>query len=382
MNRDRSEKFLVVETRAALRNLAATLENESVVACDLEADSMFHYKEKVCLLQIATKKLTVVIDPLAVKDLSTLAPLFSNPAVQKVFHGADYDVRSLFRDFGIVINNLFDTELACRFLGIRSTGLESVIHKMFDVRLNKKYQKRDWSQRPLPEAMLRYAAGDTIYLLELSELLTQRLEDLNRLFWVKEECDLLSKVRPTPENNRPLFMKFKGAGRLSRRNLAVLEALLEFRQDQAKKKDRPLFKIIGNQAIMKIVSTKPMDVAGLKKANLLSNKQIRMYGKRIVRIVRQAMDIPTQDLPVYPRNKPPDVHPAVPIRIKLLKAWRDGRAKNLRINPPLLFSKSQLTAIALANPTSVGKLDAVPEMRQWQKSVFGKEIVGVIKANR
>jgi len=211
-----TEKFTTIDTLSSLENLAVILEKESVIACDLEADSMYHYKEKVCLLQIATNQCTYVVDPLAIGQLDSLKPMFADPKIRKIFHGADYDIRSLFRDFHIEINNLFDTELACRFLGIRATGLEPVLKKMFNVTLDKKFQKRDWSRRPLPDQMLRYAAGDTTYLVDLSNILLKGLEEKGRFFWVMEECEILSRVRPAPPvDGRPLYMKFKGAGRLS-----------------------------------------------------------------------------------------------------------------------------------------------------------------------
>jgi ribonuclease D len=130
----------VIDTAADLEEISRSLEREKTVAVDLEADSMYHYKEKVCLIQIATEKISVVIDPLAIKDLSPLKPIFSNPDIEKIFHGADYDVRSLYRDFKIRINNLFDTELACRFLGIKETGLQAVLKTFFNVNVDNKYQ--------------------------------------------------------------------------------------------------------------------------------------------------------------------------------------------------------------------------------------------------
>ena len=369
----------MVRTRSSLKDLAAELERATVIGCDLEADSMYHYKEKVCLLQLATEHLTAVVDPLVIQDLDPLKPFFLNPKIRKVFHGADYDVRSLYRDFKIEINNLFDTELACRFLGIRATGLDAVLKKFFSVNLDKKFQKRDWSQRPLPDNMLRYAARDTIYLVDLSMFMTKALEEKGRLDWVTEECDILSRVRPAPANNGPLFLKFKGAGRLNRRNLAVLEGLLAFRQRVAQEKDKPLFKIIGNDAVMKIVTAKPVDMKGLKAVNALSQRQIRLFGRQIIQIVHDALKVPQRNLPVYPRKKPPATDPAVPNRIKALKRWRDARAKSLKINPALLFNKSLLTAIASAKPRHFKQLDQIGDMRKWQKTEFGKEIIALMK---
>ena len=141
--------FEWIETLPSLEEVAQILGQAKIIGVDLEADSMHHYFEKVCLLQIATESACYVMDPLAVKDLSVLRPVFSNARIRKVFHGADYDIRSLHRDFRLEVENLFDTQLACLFLGLRETGLEALLRSRFQVDLNKKYQRADWSQRPL-----------------------------------------------------------------------------------------------------------------------------------------------------------------------------------------------------------------------------------------
>ena len=160
--------YRVIERSAELKDAARQLAETHEIAFDLEADSMYHFQEKVCLIQIATGNDTLVVDPLKVDDLSPLKPVMANQRIRKVLHGADYDIRSLYRDFGIEVHNLFDTELASRFLGIRETGLDAVLQQRFSVGLDKKYQRKDWSKRPLPEAMMNYAAGDVHHLLPLA----------------------------------------------------------------------------------------------------------------------------------------------------------------------------------------------------------------------
>ena len=229
--------YQITDTGAGLEKAVSILKKENVIAVDLEADSMYHFEEKVCLIQLATEKTSFVIDPLRIKNFSPLRHLFYNPDIQKVFHGADYDVRSLYRDFKIKIKNLFDTELACRFLGIKETGLQAVLKMFFNITIDKKYQKKDWSKRPLPEEMVKYASKDVIYLLPLAKILIDKLEKIERLSWVLEECNILSNVRPILSDEEPLFLKFKGAGRLKSRSLAILEALLQYRKSIAEKKD-------------------------------------------------------------------------------------------------------------------------------------------------
>ena len=127
MNATTDITYKMINTRNELEDFVGIIENEKTVGVDLEADSMYHFKEKVCLIQMAATNINVVIDPLVVKDLSPLKPIFKRGDICKIFHGADYDVRSLYRDFRISIHNLFDTELASRFLGVSETGLEAVL---------------------------------------------------------------------------------------------------------------------------------------------------------------------------------------------------------------------------------------------------------------
>lgn len=380
MNDNNELNYQIIDTRSKLENAIRDFEREKTVAVDLEADSMYHFKEKVCLIQIAAKRDSIVIDPLHIKDLSPLKPLFLHRDIKKIFHGSDYDVRSLYRDFDIEINNLFDTEIACRFLGIRETGLEAVLNKLFNVCLNKKYQKKDWSKRPLPGEMVEYAARDVIHLTPLGKILEKELEKKGRLLWVSEECEILSNKRPVEANGKPLYLKFKGAGCLKPRNLAVLEALLRFRMNVAKQKDKPLFKVLGNNSLMKIAMARPLTLKRLQATKVLSGKQISMYGKALVSVVNKAMKISEKDLPVYPRKKAPVLSPLFPKRVKALKRWRDARAEKLEIDPALLCNKTLISAIATKNPRNTECFETIKEMKNWQKTEFGRDIIKVLKS--
>lgn len=370
---------VVIETPAALAELAEKFQQAPAVAVDLEADSMYHFQEKVCLIQMATSRSSAVIDPLRLRDLESLRPVFANPAIEKIFHGADYDVRSLFRDFGIEIAHLFDTQIACKFLGLRETSLEAVLQARFGVTLNKKYQRKDWSKRPLPDEMMAYAADDVRYLLPLAKMLVGELKDKGRLAWVQEECDLLSRVRSPQNNHEPLFLGFKGAGRLGSRSLAVLEALLQFRRRVAENKDRPLFKVFSNKSLLQLAVEKPANTKRLNESGVLSSKQLMMYGDELAEAIHCAQQIPSDELPVYPRKKNRAMHPAVPDRIKALKNWRDKKARALDVEPAVLLNKSMMTTLATGKPVKLQSLDAVKGLKEWQKNEFGNEIVGVLK---
>jgi ribonuclease D len=369
----------VIDTSAALKRIKERLETEKIIAVDLEADSMYHFSERVCLIQIASERNLVLIDPLKIEDLSPIRSLFSRKDIKKIFHGADYDVRSLFRDFNIEINNLFDTEIACRYLGIKGTGLDAVLFSFFDLRLNKKYQKTDWSRRPLPQDMLEYAAGDVLYLIPLAKILEKSLKKSGRLPWVEEECLRLSGVRPSASDHEPLYLRFKGAGKLSPRDLAVLEALLRFRMLIAEKKDKPLFRVLRNKSLLGIATHRPQSLKKLQQTGVLSEKEFHMYGSGLVDAVNQGVNIPKNELPRYPHKKSSVLKPIVTKRIKALKDWREGVAKSLELDPSLIFPKAILTAIAAMNPRQIDDFHAIEELRKWQIDEFGEAILPVLK---
>ena len=364
-----------IEALPRLEGVARILGQAKIIGVDLEADSMYHYFEKVCLLQIATESASYVIDPLALRDLSALHPVFSNPRIRKVFHGADYDIRSLYRDFRLEVENLFDTQLACKFLGLRETGLEALLRSRFQVELNKKFQRADWAQRPLSREMVEYAAMDGRYLIPLARMLERELEEKSRLSWVEEECLFLTKVRFTPPSHDLLYLKVKEAFLLDPRRLAVLEALLEFRETQAQKSDLPPFKVLRNEPLLELAMKKPLRLEELEKGKALSRKQIDRYGTHLLQEIHRAMAIPDEDLPVYSREAGPDLSSPVRKRVNALKTWRNMRAKNLGMEPGILINNDVINAFALKNPRSIKEMEEIPGLKRWLQDHFGREIL-------
>ena len=364
-----------IETLPRLEEAARILGQAKIIGVDLEADSMYRYFEKVCLLQIATESASYIMDPLALRDLSALHPVFSNPRIRKVFHGADYDIRSLYRDFRIEVETLFDTQLACKFLGLRETGLEALLRSRFQVELNKKYQRADWSLRPLPPEMVEYAAMDGMYLIPLARMLEKELEEKSRLLWVEEECLFLSKVRFTPPSHDPLYLKVKGAFLLDPRSLSVLEALLAFREAQAQKSDLPPFKVLRSEPLLELAMKKPLGMEELETEKVLSRKQIERYGSRLLLEINRAMAIPDEDLPVYPREGRPVLSSPVRQRVKALKTWRDMRAKNLGMEAGVLLNNALIHDLALRNPQALKEMGEIPGLKKWRQDHFGREIL-------
>ncbi|MBN2644796.1 MAG: ribonuclease D [Desulfuromonadaceae bacterium] len=364
----------LLTTSGEVANLARTLIAQPVVAVDLEADSMHSYQEKVCLLQFTWQDETLLLDPLAGADLSPLKPFFADEAICKIFHAADYDVRCLARDFAIEVKGLFDTMVASQLLGEERVGLADVLKKYFAVELDKSCQRADWSQRPLPEKMLRYAADDTRYLERLMILLKQRLEEKGRMSWAAEEFSLLQQGRFQLQEG-PLFLRLKGAALLPRRGLAVAEQLLHWRDREAERRDCPPYKVLDNKAILALAQNCPTDEIMLEQVAELVPKLRQRYGGALVREVARALEQSPASWPVFPRGERKARDPLAEKRLTTLKKWRAEKAEALQLEAGILINNSLLERIAYGVPRSHGALAALPGMKGWQQEVLGDEIL-------
>jgi len=363
-----------------LQAFAERLALHPIVAIDLEADSMHHYQEQVCLLQVTAGEETLLIDPLKQADLEPLRAVLANPAQRKLFHAADYDLRCLRRDFGLEVDGLFDTMVASQFCGEEKFGLADLLAKYFGVELDKKFQRADWTIRPLPEGMIRYAAEDTRHLEKLAALLETRLVELGRLDWVAEECRLLEQVA-FEVHHGPLFLRFKGAGKLDRRQLAVLEGLLAWRDREAQRRDVPPFKVLGNQALQSLATTSPQTLRGMNGLEGLFPRLIDRYGKALLEVIAAGLSVPDAELPVFPRGPRQQRDPDVEQRMKRLKEWRSDKAAALQLDAGIMINNALLEQLARRQPKGTAELEQVPGLKNWQRREFGAEMLECLKGS-
>ncbi|HND48409.1 MAG TPA: ribonuclease D, partial [Anaerolineales bacterium] len=178
-----------VNTIEQLNKMIQDLAAQTRVAVDTESNSLHAYREQVCLLQFSSVNSDYIVDPLALRDLSPLAPIFSNPKIEKVFHAAEYDLICLRRDFNFSFTNLFDTMHAARVLGYPAVGLDKLLGDKFDIKMDKRHQKADWAERPLTKEQIHYARLDTHYLFDLRDVLEGELKEKGRLHFAKEDFE-------------------------------------------------------------------------------------------------------------------------------------------------------------------------------------------------
>ncbi len=362
-----------ITSDSQLSAMCEQLAGQKIIAVDLEADSMHCFAEKICLIQVAEKD----IDPFEISDMSPFVAILEDPCIVKVFHGSDFDVRNLDRQWGVRIQNLFDTQIACRFLNIEKQGLGDLLERFFQVTTDKRFQKYNWAVRPLPHEMIAYALGDVAYLIQLHDILVKELMDKKRLAWVREECDIQAQVRYESPHTPPLFRRFKGAGKLDRKSLAVLENLLLLRQKIAQKKDVPLYKIMSNDAIGIMARVRPRNAAQILQAKALSKKQAAMYADACLEAVRKALDIPTEELPEYPRQHRQPASEKIRQRTRQLKKLRQHISARLQMDPGFVLNNKTITAIAESHSEPID-LQACG-MKNWQIQEFGQDILAILQ---
>jgi ribonuclease D len=368
----------ILTTEQEVADLARRLLQQESVAIDLEMDSMHSYQEKICLAQVSTLGETVIIDPLAGGDLAPLAPVFAAESIRKIFHAVDYDMRSLKRDYGFVVKNLFDTMIAAQFCGEEKIGLADLLQKYFKIELDKKYQRADWSQRPLKNEMIEYAAEDTRHLHRLVEILEEKLQGLGRTSWLVEECKLLEEVA-FDTNGGPLFLRFKGAGRLERSQLAILEELLQWRDREAERRNRPHFKILGNKPLLAMAQATPVTRKELFVVEGINERLVDRYGKQLLAAVEKAVALPEKSWPHFPRAARTKRDPQAEKIFDRLKKWRLVKAEELKLDPGVLINNAQLEAISRGRPTRPEELSGNRGLRRWQVAELGDDIIAEIR---
>lgn len=362
--------------------MAATLKGSPRIAVDIEADSLYHYFEKVCLVQISTDSETYILDPLAVKDLSALAPVMSDPAKEKVFHAANYDIHCLRRDYGFGFANIFDTHIAAQLAGYEYLGLDALMEELLGIAHSKHRQRDNWSVRPLESEQLEYAAMDTHHLLRLRDMLEAQLVGMGRFEWACEEFEAAAINQNGEREFDPEgFRRIKGSRQLSEKALAILRALYLLRDKYAREMDMPPFKVMNNSVLLDLARNVPNSAQEMFKRPGISYRVARKFGWEIIRTISHAHsgDTTSVEKPARTLWKAPSRETKA--RLEKLKLWRISKANELQLHIGVVFPGNLLEILATAPPEDVGALAKIPGMRQWRVKAFGTEILQALQLN-
>ena len=365
-----------VSTPRQLETLAKRVAGEQLVAMDTEAASFHRFVDRIYLIQLSTRHETAIIDPLTVGDIAPLGAILADPGTEVVFHDADYDLRILDRDYGVRARRLFDTRIAAQFLGEPAIGLAALLEKHLGMRLDKKYQRADWSRRPLPPEMLDYAATDTRHLPALRDKLREALEEKGRLPWAEEEFTRLEQLRWAPlQSNGDSYLRIKGARLLTRRALALLRELVHWRDAVAAELDRASFRVVANEALLALAVAAPRTADALKAVAGVSTRLVEQRGDAFLAAIERGLAVPEKELPRFPHGERRKSDADFETLVERLKGVRNAAAQRLGLDPGVLCPKGTLEALARARPQSPQALGGIPEMRQWQVAVLGGDLL-------
>lgn len=373
---------LYLDAPAVLDDFLTSIADAKILALDTEGASFHRFVDRIYLLQLSTRSETAIIDPLPIGSPAGLGRLLEDPNVEVVFHDADYDLRLLHQDYGWNVRNIFDTRVAAQLLGIKAFGLAALLERSFNVRLDKKHQRADWSLRPLTQGMLDYAAQDTIHLLELRDRLKDELERAGRWDWAREEFSLLEGTRWPDEDPANAFLRIKGARDLNRRELAVLRELVPWRDAIARQLDRATFRVLGNEQLLDIARKQPKSRDALAAVKGMPRGLLEARAGEMLDAVERGLAVPENALPRFPKARRWDRDPEFDTRVNALKSVRDAVAARLDLDPGVLCSRDRMEAVARRNPASLDELSEVSELRTWQRSVLGADFVRALAPHR
>ena len=345
------------------------------VALDTESDSLHSYYHKLCLIQLSVDGEHWVLDPLALgrEALRPLVDVLEDAGVEKILHGADYDLRVLNRDLGARTVSVVDTQLAAQLLGEAQTGLAALVEREAGITLDKKYQRADWGQRPLAPELLAYAVGDTAFLARLRETLAGKLAGLGRLAWWREECLLLAEVRwQAPEPDPLAFERVKGSGKLAGEARDRLAALYAWREQTAAGQDAPPFKVLRAETLLALAQAPPADLEALGANPGVGRGNARRFGQEILRTLSHPPEAP----PRNPRRRF-EVDRAREARVRQARDARDLVARELKIEPGVLASRAALEEVVDREPLDVAEIRACLG-REWRTHVLAPSLLQLI----
>jgi ribonuclease D len=373
-------EYEYIDTPDRLRAVVDRLASEPVLGIDTEAAGYHRYLDRLSLVQLSSREENFLLDPLALGDLSELARLFSDPASEKVFHDADFDLRILDRDAQLRVTRIFDTQIAAAFLGARSLGLGAIVEKYLGVGLPKAYQRADWAERPLSEGMKEYAATDTAYLPPLRDRLDEDLEARGRREWAQEEFERRETTRWSESADElQAFLKVKGARDLDPRGLAVLRELFQWREEVGRERDQATFRVLGNQSLIELSLRAPTNRRDLVDVKGVPEGLADRRGRDILEAIRRGLDVPDTELPRFPATRRWDRDPEAEARAEQLRRVRNEAADRLDLDPGFLMSRATLDEIARRNPTEVAELREIPDVRRWQIEALGQDLIDALR---
>ena len=372
--------YAFIDKQKEFDELCVKLASHKYISIDTESNSLYAYKEKLCLMQLSSEHSNAVIDTLAV-DITPILPIFADPAVEKIFHSADSDIRVFKAAIKCSFVNIFDVMVAAKYLGIIKCGLDNMVKEFFKTELNKKFQKADWGRRPLTKEMLDYASCDTVYLKKLRDLLGAELEKKGRMEEAMSQFAQICKIEPTPMRfDESGFLTLKSARQLNGRGLAVLRELYIAREVAAIKKNTPSFKVISEDLMLRLSVAPREGLTNLSIFKGVSGYVLANHGAWIREALQRGLKAPEYNVPRREISREKRAYfESIKTRFKTLKLWRKETATRRNMLPESIMGNDVLERVALSQPKSLEDLLAIKGLGAEKVSLYGSELLAFVK---
>jgi len=379
VNLKTDSNYTYVDSAEGLVQLTEALVAVPRVGLDTEADSLHHYFEKVCLIQLSFSGSNYVVDPLAGFPLTEFLEVLSRKEL--ILQGADYDLRMLKKTFEFRPKApVFDTMLAAQVLGYERIGLAALAEKICGVMLSKSGQKSDWARRPLSAKQLDYASDDTKYLEAIADAMTRELQETGRLDWHRECCERVVETSWLDgRNDAKEAWRIKGSSKLVPKELVFVREIWKWRDEEARRRDRPPFMILLNEDLLELARWRAVD----RQAPLTARPKFmkRITGENLVRLesaIRSAENLSSSEWPAVPERIRSRERQPSPEKVEALLAACKTIAGELKIEPCFLASRATLTAVARHEPRSIEKIMETSGMMRWQAALMMPAILNAL----
>lgn len=379
MTRPEVQPPTLVDAPEALEAMLSCLEGVPYIAIDCEMDSFYSYWGKVCLIQVGDGEREWIVDPLAV-DVRPMERLLADGDRVKLFHDAEYDIRQLKADYGFTFRGLFDTRAACALVGVQAPGLASVLKDRFDVTVSKKYQRADWTIRPLPGDMLAYAQLDVAYLVQLREQLAEELEERGRTEMLETEHARLEELEaapdPYPDDG---YGRIKGGHKIDPQARRRLRELYIERNRVARERDRAPFRTLNDQALLSIALDPPERRDDLLKHKGITPRALRHVAGAIQTALERAREMPPIDRSP-PKRRGLRLDEDAFERYEAIRKFRAQRSRDEGIESSLLLRRELMEELAQAFPRSREELSE--HLTPWQMERYADALLGAMEGAR
>src|SRR6056297_1336752 len=374
-NSKRPTRMKTITTTQDLAAFCIEARKHSYVTLDTEFLRERTYFSKLCLIQMAypgtDDENAVLVDPLADGlSLDPLYDLFRDEDVVKLFHAARQDLEIFYVDAGVFPKPLFDTQVAAMVCGFGDqVGYETLVRKIAKASLDKSSRFTDWSRRPLSDAQSTYALADVTHLRQIYEYLKRELEQTGRTHWLEEELGQLTNAENYVVEPQEAWLRLKLRTNSSR-VLAIAKELAAFRETYAQTKNIPRNRVIKDDALMELASTKPKTVADLAKSRLLLREARKgEIAEGLVAAVKRGVDMPADKQPGMPKGR--DRSNMNSALADLLRVLLKAKAEEAGVATKLIASSSDLDDIAC------GELDGM-WASGWRREVFGEDALRLL----